>query len=105
MPKKKVTTPRIRTEKRKPGFFEIHIGDKKISPLTKSELLDKFFININKNLKKDSDLELLIRQYEYVWKKKGKIIYVDSWGHKWEQGASKQVMLDYLKKKQNEITD
>ena len=100
--KKKVTT--IREPKRQPGFFEIYIGEKKISPLTKSEFLDKYFVNLKNNLKKDTDLEKLIKQYEVVWKKKGKIFYIDSWGHRWEQGASNQVMLDYLKSKQDEIT-
>ena len=97
-------TPVIREPKRQPGYFEIHIGEKKISPLTKLEFLDKYFINLENNLKKDTDLEKLIKQYEIVWKKKGKIQYIDSWGHKWDQGVSKNVMLDYLKSKQNEFT-
>ena len=92
------------TKKRKPGYFEIHIGEKKLSPLTLSEFLDKYFVNLDKNLNKETDLEKLIKQYELVWNKKGKIYYIDSWGHRWEQGASKSKMLNYLESKQNDIT-
>ena len=102
--KKKKATPVIRETKRQPGYFKIIIGEKTISPLTKEEFLDKYFINLDKNLNKDTDLNKLIKQYESVWKKKGKIQYVDSWGHKWDQGPSNKVMLSYLEKKQNEIT-
>ena len=97
-------TPVIREAKRQPGYFVIVIGDKKISNLTTNEFLEKYFVNLDKNLKEDSDLEKLIKQYELVWSKKGKIYYIDSWGHKWEQGASKSKMIDYLKSKQNEYS-
>ena len=102
--KKKVNIPK-ETKKRQPGYFKIIIGEKVISPLTKEEFLDKYFVNLDKNLKKDTDLDKLIKQYELVWRKKGKIQYIDSWGHKWDQGVSYKVQLEYLKSKQDEITE
>ena len=105
MATKQVKRTRMPREKRQPGYFVIVIGDKKISHLNTNELLDKYFVNLNANLKKDTDLEKLIKQYEAVWSKKGKIYYIDSCGHVWKQGASKNKMINYLKNKQNEITD
>ena len=102
--KKKISIPK-ESKKRQPGYFKIIIGEKSISPLTKQELLEKYFVNLEKNLNKDTDLDKLIKQYELVWKKKGTIQYVDSWGHKWDQGVSHKVMLEYLKNKQDEITE
>ena len=96
-------TPVIREAKRKPGYFVIVIGNKKISNLTTDEFLEKYFVNLDKNLKEDTDLEKLIKQYELVWSKKGKIYYIDSWGHTWEQGASKTKMIDYLCKFQKAL--
>lgn len=96
--------PVIREAKRQPGYFEITVKGKTASHLTKQDFLDKYFINLDKNLKEDTDLEVLIKQYEKVWEKYGKIQYIDSWGHKWDQGVSHKVMLEYLQNKQNEIT-
>lgn len=88
-------------KERKSGYFEIIIKNKKISNLTKDEVLDKYFINLDKNLKKDTDLEKLIKQYEESWKKLGRVQYIDSWGHLWNQGVSHSYMLRYLQEKQN----
>jgi len=96
---------KIREPKRRPGFFVIVINGKKISNLNTNDFLEKYFVGLNKNLKKDTDLEKLIAAYESIWKKKGRIFYIDSWGHKWEQGASKRKMLEYLTNKQNELTE
>lgn len=94
----------IREAKRQPGYFKIQLGEKEYSPLTKEEFLDRYFIKLDKNLNKDTDLNKLLKQYESVWKKLGHIYYIDSWGHLWEQGPSDRVMLEYLQNKQNEIT-
>ena len=101
--KKPVKT--IREPKRQPGYFELEFNGKTVSHLSKQDFLDKYFIGLEKNLKEDTDLEKLIKQYESVWKKSGKVRYIDSWGHIWDQGVSHKVMLDYLTNKQNELTN
>lgn len=94
-----------RGKKRQPGYFIITIKGKQSSHLTKEELLEKYFINLDKNLNKDTDLEKLIKQYEVTWKKLGTIQYIDSWGHKWDQGVSHKAMLEYLQRNQNDTKE
>lgn len=103
--KQPTSSVRIRQPKRQPGYFILTIKNKQISNLSKQELLEKYFINLDKNLKKDTDLEMLIKQYEKTWKKLGKVQYIDSWGHKWEQGVSHNAMLEYLQNKQQNVTE
>lgn len=102
MPRKKkelVVLPR--QMKRQPGYFILYFGGKCVgSRLTLEDLLPKYFINLEKNLDSSTDLEQLLKKYEITWKTKGKIEYIDSWGHRWEQGPSKSKLLDYLVKAQ-----
>lgn len=95
--KKKETVILPREPKRQPGYFELYFDKKLVGTrLTLEDFLPKYFVNLDKNLKEDTDLEELIKKYEKIWSCKGKIYYIDSWGHKWNQGPSKTKLLNYL---------
>lgn len=100
--KKKETTPLPREPKRQPGYFVLYLGGKCVgNRLTLEDFLPRYFINLDKNLNADTDLEELLTKYENIWKTKGKVEYIDSWGHKWNQGPSKSKLLGYLSDVQN----
>ena len=91
--------------KRGKGYYELYLGEKCLGTgLSLNDFLPKYFVNLSNNLKKDSDLEVLLKLYEQNWRKKGKIYYIDSWGHKWKQGPAHKRLLEYLENKQNEFT-
>ena len=91
----KVSLPR--EPKRQPGYWELYFGGKLVGTrLTLEELLPKYFVNLDKNLDSDTDLEELVSKYEKIWSTKGKIYYIDSWSHRWNQGPSKTKLLNYL---------
>lgn len=100
--KKKETVPLPREPKRQPGYFELYLGGKCVGTrLTYEDFYPRYFINLDKNLNKDSDLEQLLAKYESIWKTKGKVQYIDSWGHRWNQGPSRSKLLNYLSNVQN----
>ena len=102
MATKKKESIKIREPKRQPGYFQLYWDGKCVGQhLTLEEFLPKYFNKLKDNLAREPDLEKLIKQYEYIWKKKGKVIYIDSWGHKWNQGPSHTKLLNYL---QNELS-
>lgn len=93
--KDKVSLPR--EPKRQPGYYELYFGEKLVgTKLTLEDFLPKYFVNLEKNLTEDTDLEQLLVKYEKIWKTKGKVYYIDSWGHRWNQGPSKAKLLNYL---------
>lgn len=102
--KKRETITLPREPKRQAGYFVLYFGGKCVgNRLTLEEFLPKYFINLEKNLTKDSNLEELLTKYEKIWNAKGKVNYVDSWGHIWNQGPSKSKLLNYLSEKYNEL--
>lgn len=93
-------------KKRQPGYYELYLGSKLVGTnLTAEDFCSKYFINLDKNLNKDTNLEALLDKYESIWKSGGTARYIDSWGHKWNQGVTRPKLLEYLKSKQNNLID
>ena len=80
---------------------------KKISKpkCTLNDLLDTYFISLDKYLNKDYTAEQLLELYQKTYNSKGiKVVihYIDSWGHLWKGKVawpSKDCFIDFLNKR------
>lgn len=89
--------------KKQPGVFIIYIekeGTLKevASGLSAEAFLDLYFTNLTKNITLETTKEEVISKYNEIWNKKGiRVVYIDSWGHRWNnQMPSKQKFDNYL---------
>ena len=100
--KKTVVFPVV---KKQPGVFNVYITKEGVlkeiaSGLSTKSFLDLYFTNLVENITTETTKEQVLNKYEEVWKNKGVyVVYIDSWGHKWNnQMPSKTKIDDYLSK-------
>lgn len=101
--KEKKTTVIFPVVKKQPGVFIIYIekeGTLKevASGLSAKAFLDLYFTNLTKNITLETTKEEVLSKYNEIWSKKGiRVVYIDSWGHRWNnQMPSKQKFDNYL---------
>lgn len=111
---KESTGKTIKVPTKVPPVWQIGIlfpDGKKISKLKLNnldEVLDTYFLSLDKYLNKKYDAEQLLELYKKTYETKGikvAIHYIDSWGHIWKgkyAWPKKEWFLEYLNKKINE---
>ena len=100
--KKKVI---FKVVKKQTGEINVYITKEGVlkeiaSGLSTKSFLDLYFTNLVENITTETTKEQVLNKYEEVWKNKGiYVVYIDSWGHKWNnQMPSKTKIDDYLSK-------
>lgn len=82
--------------KKIPSSYKVYITKdnslvKVADGLTRDSFFELYFTNIRSNAVPGVSKKQLLDKYNEIWKAKGiKVIYVDSWGHEWEEMPSQE---------------